>query len=426
MNLNRKQHPTYNKIENIDFPRVKKIKLDNNIPAYIINGGSQELLKLDVMVNAGAVYSDKKLIAPLTGLMLNEGTHTKTAHEIAEVFDFYGAYFQPMAEKDMAFCGLFSLSKHIHKTLPLFNEIINNSIFPEKELEIALERRRQNFLIDMEKTSFVARELFNQQLFGALHPYGKITSEADYKNITREELLDFYKTHYNAENYALVVSGRVTDNDIELINQHFGKLKTATTVGLPNIKLQTIEPDKPIISIKENAVQSSIIMGLITINKTHSDYLGLKVLSTILGGYFGSRLMKNIREDKGYTYGIHAMQVSLKHAGFLAIAADVKFTHTKQAVDEIKKEVDKLRIEKISHEELNLVRNYMMGEMLHMFDGPLASSDSFRAVLQYNMGFEYFDKMKQTILTITSEQLQTLAIKYLDIDKLITVVVGKF
>ncbi len=121
MTLNRKQHPAFNKIEHINFPHMEKITLDNNIPLYVLNGGSQPVLKLDVMANAGAVYTTKKLIAPATALMLNEGTKNKTAHEIAETFDFYGAYFQPAVEKDVAFCGLVSLSKHLEKTLPLFN-----------------------------------------------------------------------------------------------------------------------------------------------------------------------------------------------------------------------------------------------------------------------------------------------------------------
>jgi len=426
MILNRTQAPAFNKIEQINFPHIEKITLDNNVPLFILNGGSQPVLKLDVMINAGAIYSTKKLIAPATSLMLHEGSQNKTAHEIAEIFDFYGAYFQPTVEKDVAFCSLVTLSKHLGKTLPLFNEVLNNSIFPEKEVETLLERRRQSFLVDLEKTSFVARELFNQQLFGNEHPYGIMTLEENYHTTTRTDLFNFYKTHYNSGNYTLLLSGIVTDNDLKLINELMEKTKAIKALPIPEISPKPIATSEPIVSIKPDAVQSSIRMGLLAVNKLHPDYLGLKILTTIFGGYFGSRLMKNIREEKGYTYGISSMLVSLQNVGYVGIAADVKAQNTREAVAEIKKEMEKLQNIKISVEELKLVQNYMMGDMLQMFDGPFATSDTFKDLLQYNLGMEYFEKMKQTILSITPEQLQALAGKYFNTDKLITVVVGKF
>jgi zinc protease len=426
MKLNRLQHPAFNKIEHINFPKVEQLKLDNNIPLYVIKGGSQPVIKLDLMANAGAIFGDKKLVAPIAAIMLNEGTRERTAHEIAEIFDFYGAYFQPTTEKDMAFIGLFSLTKHLEKTLPLFYDTIENSTLPKKELATLFQRRKQNFLVDMEKTSFVARELFNEQLFGKEHPYGVKTKVDDYENTMRDDVYNFYKSHYNSSNYQLILSGQVTDAHIKLINSNIGQTTSKTPIDLPVIKPQPSYSQDPTVSIKNDAVQSSIRMGCLTINKFHADYPALKILITIFGGYFGSRLMKNIREEKGYTYGIHAMLVSLRNGGCMGIGADVKAEHTKEAVVEIKKEMDKLCQTKVSANELALVQNYMMGEMLQMFDGSFASSDTFKGVLQYGMGFEYFERMKQTILNITPEKIQAMAIKYFNTDKLITVVAGKY
>ena len=426
MTINRTQYPKYNNIEHINFPKVEKVQLDNNTPVYVINGGTQDVLKLDIMVGGGAIYSSKRIVVPITSMMLNEGTNRMNAHEIASVFDYYGAYSQAMAEKDMAFCGLVSLNKHVEKTLPLFYEIISDSIFPEKELNILLERQKQRHLIDMEKTAFVARNVFYEKLLGTNHPYGKVIDIDDYSNTTQSELISFYKEHYIPGNFDLILSGKVTDDDIKLVNSYFGKSESEAKPRKSNPKIETLYKQEPYFVEKADAVQSSIRMGLVTVNKYHTDYHGMKILSTILGGYFGSRLMKNIREDKGYTYGVHSMQVSLQQVGFLAIATDVEVKNTQDAIVEIKKEMERLCNEKVSQEELGLVRNYMMGEMIQMFDGPFAISDTFKAVLQYDMGFEYFKKMKQTILTITPEQLQDLAIKYIDVDKLVTVVVGKY
>jgi len=426
MILDRTIAPRFNKIEHITFPKVRQVKLDNGMVAYVLNGGSQDVIKLDLMVQAGSVFAKNKLTAPITGLMLNEGSINHSSHQIAEVFDFYGAYFQPMVEKDRAFVGLISLNKHFKETLPLFSEIVFNSVFPASEFENLLERRRQKFLIDQQKTSFVAREMFNEQIFGANHPYGYVTKEDHYKSLTQNEVFSFYKSCYTPANVSVLLSGKVTDNSIALINKHLGQLQATQITNIPNVKPEPNYSGTPFISEKNNAVQSSVRMGTLAINKTHADYIGLKILITILGGYFGSRLMKNIREEKGYTYGIHAMLVSLQNTGYVGIAADVKSEHTKEAIEEIKKEIEKLRTTYILNDELSLVQNYMMGEMLHMFDGPFATSDSFKAVLEYNMDFEYYERMKNTILSITPQQLLDIAKKYLDIHKMIVTVAGRY
>ncbi len=424
--LNRKTPPGFRDIQEIKFPKITTEKLDNGIPVYLLNGGTQEVVKLDLMVHAGSQYSDFKLVAPITGLMLNEGTKTQSAHQIAESFDYYGAYFQPNTEKDVAFIGLTTLSKYLSQTLPVFTEVLNQSVFPQMELDLLLERRRQKFLVEQEKTSYLSREKFYEQVFGTTHPYGMMTTEDNYRTLTRQPLVDFYQKHYHAGSYSIVLSGKLDSSILKAVNLYLGQLR----------KMQKPEPiqpvdftpisGKPIVIERENAVQSSIRTGLLTVNKTHPDYTGLKVLVTIFGGYFGSRLMKNLREDKGFTYGIHSMQVSFMQAGLTGVAADVKAEHTREAIDEIVKEMEKLKHEPVSQEELQLVRNYMMGELLQMFDGPFATSDTFKAVVQYGYNFEYFNRLKNAILTITPDQLMELANKYFITEKLTTVVAGKY
>lgn len=422
----RKNPPQSQTFREFQFPKVRKEVLDNGCPLYILNGGTQDVLKLDVMVDAGSVFSNQRLVAPFAGLMLHEGTVTKTAHQIAESFDFYGAYFQPTTEKDKSFVGLISLNKYIEQTLPLYSEVLTESSFPGKEFDLLIERRRQGFLVELEKTSFLAREAFYEKLFGPTHPYGMIVREELYHNLKRDSVFHFYQQQYHSGNFVFIVSGNVTNRAIEMINRYLGQ-KTRITGSQP----QTLEINKqtqtePYIIEKKSAVQSSIRSGLLTVNKQHPDYCGLKILCTIFGGYFGSRLMKNIREEKGYTYGINAMQVSLLQAGFLAVAADVKAENTRDALSEIVAEIEKLKSEPVPMHELELVRNYMMGELLQMFDGPFATADTFKAVLPYGKDFGYFEQLIETLWTITPEELMTLANKYLLTDKLITVVAGKY
>ncbi len=423
--LNRKAHPEYMAVSNIVLPKVQKFNLSNGIPVHIINGGSQDVTKLDLLVSAGAIYSNHKLLAPLNSLMLNEGTRDNNAHQIAEVFDYYGAYFSPTAEKDNAFVSMLSLNKYLDKTLPVFVDALTESAMPEKELENLLDRRKNNFLIESEKTSFLAREAFYEQLFGENHPYGKKSKLEHYSEINRDVLLDFYKKHYQPANFELILSGKIDDSIIKLVEKYFGNLPIGKGVESTTFPVKRNE-QKLVVIGKEDAVQSSIRMGFTSISKNHPDYFGLEILVTILGGYFGSRLMKNIREEKGYTYGIHAMLVSFQQIGFIAIAADVKAENTKEAISEIEKEMYKLQNDTIANEELSLVKNYMMGELLQALDGALSTSEAYKGIVQFGYGFSYYEQLKDKILNITAQELKDLANKYFILNEMTTVVAGKY
>ncbi len=422
--LNRKQSPAFHQVTQIQFPAVKSGNLSNGIPYYIIAGGSQEVVKIDMVYKAGSAYTNQKLIAPFTNQMLHEGTKNHTSKQIADAFDFYGAYFQPAAEKDHAMINLTCLTKHLPNLSGLLAEILTETTFPQHELDILIEKRRQNFLIEQEKTAFLAREAFFEQLFGEKHPYGMATRIEYYSQMQQQELISFYGDHYHAGSCFLILSGQVTDLELRLIDATLGQMPVRKTPeSLTGFALINPNTDVHLIQ-KEDAVQSSIRMGLKTVNKLHHDYLGLKVLTTILGGYFGSRLMKNIREEKGYTYGIHAMQVALINDGYMGIAADVKAGHTRDTIEEVKKEVQKLKDQLVSEDELALVRNFMMGDMLQMFDGPLTTADTFKSAMEFGLGFDYFEQMKNTILNITAKELQQLANTYFHFDKMVTVVAG--
>ncbi len=423
--LDRKIHPEYKTISNIVIPQVQKIKLSNGMPIHIMNGGSQDIVKIDLLVKAGAIYTNHKLEAPVTSIMLGEGTKDKNAHEIAEVFDYYGAYFMPSAEKDNAFVSMLSLNKYLDNTLPVYIDALTQSTMPQKELSILLERRKNNFFIESEKTSFLAREAFFEQLFGENHPYGLKSKEEHYSQIDSNILLSFYKEHYNAANFELVLSGKINEAVLKTIDINFGKMPFAKAIT--SNKIANSKNKKKLIVIKKSdAVQSSIRMGFKTVTKSHSDFLGLEILVTIFGGYFGSRLMKNIREEKGYTYGIHAMLVSLQQTGYIAVAADVKAENAKDAVVEIEREIEKLQNETISEEELALVKNFMMGEMLQSLDGTLSTSEVYKGLVQFGYGFSYFEKLKDKILGITAQELKNLANKYFVSEEMITVVAGKY
>jgi predicted Zn-dependent peptidase len=223
---------------------------------------------------------------------------------------------------------------------------------------------------------------------------------------------------------AIIISGKIHERTEELLNLHYG-----------NAILKEIQDEKPLNPFnrenpekvhlnKAGTVQTAIRIGSATINKRHPDYTGLKILDSILGGYFGSRLMKNIREEKGYTYGISSSLSSLDLSGYKVISTEVGQKYCQKTIDEIYKEIGILQKVPVSKEEMDVVRNYMSGEMVRMFDGPFALAESFKSAWEFGLDNRYYYSLYEKIKTITPDEITHLAKTYYNTDELYQITVG--
>ncbi len=423
--LNRKIPPLSHQVNKIEFLDVIKTQLDNGIEVNSINGGSQEILKIDFVFNAGNWFQDKPLIATSTINLMKEGTKKYSASEIAEGIDEYGAFFEVENSYDTATLSLFTLSKHLAKVLPFVKEVILNPIFSDNEFNIYKNNSLEKFKINLEKVSFVARKEFMEILFGKENPYGANAVIEDYKKLSLSDITGFYKNHYNLANCKIFISGKIEEKTIDLLNAFFGS-EAVDNLSLAKRKTAVGENSKSIVYIKkENPLQSAIRIGRIMPNKLHKDYFGLQVLNTVLGGYFGSRLMRNIREDKGYTYGVGSGIMSLKNSGYFFVSTEVSSTVTKDALNEIYKEIEILRTEEIPWEELELVKNYMLGHLLKSCDGPFKMASMFESVHLYGLDCDFYNNYINAIKNITPKALLELGVNYLNKADLKEVVVGK-
>jgi predicted Zn-dependent peptidase len=287
-----------------------------------------------------------------------------------------------------------------------------------------MNKRIRWYLVNREKVQNLAIDQFFESIFGKTHPYGYQITEQDFSNITPAILSDFHSRYYTPENMAVIVSGKIHEKTTELLNSYFGNMplkKLNPVIPLPDFKNGV---SKKININKAETVQTAIRIGSVTINKRHPDYPGLKVVDSILGGYFGSRLMKNIREEKGYTYGISSSLSSLDLAGYKVISTEVGKKNTRKAIDEIYKEIKILQKDPVPKEELSVVRNYMSGEMLRMFDGPFALADSFRSAWEFGLDNTYYYRLADKIKNIDASEITELTKKYYNIDDLYEITAG--
>ncbi len=423
--LDRKKAPEFHQVNNINFLDVITTELDNGIEVNYISGGSQEILKIDFVFSAGNFFQNRPLIASSVSQLIKEGTKKHTAFEISEGIDKYGAFFDVESSYDTATLTLYTLTKHLDSVLPYVKEVVLAPKFSNKEFDIYKNNAIERFKINLEKVSFVARKDFMSIIFGENHPYGTNVNLSDYENLSLDELVNFYNDYYNLGNCRILASGKVTPKVIDSLNTFFGAEQTSKNVLIE--KQTIIDPNSaPSIYIaKENALQSAIRIGRIFPNKLHEDYLGLQVLNTVLGGYFGSRLMRNIREDKGYTYGIGSGIMSLKHGGYFFISTEVGSDVTQKALQEVYKEIALIRTQEIPNEELKLVKNYMLGQLLKSCDGPFNMASLFEGVHAYGLDYDFYNDFIKTIKEITPKTLLELGAKYFDKSDLKEIVVGK-
>jgi zinc protease len=425
MSIDRTLAPAFQPVTRVHLLQAEKKELRNGLPVYLLDAGTQEVLKIEFLFNAGIRHQEQTLTAMSVNDMLDEGTKTRTAEAIAEELDYYGAFLESEVSHDQASFTLFSLNKHLPKTLPVVRDILREAAFPEKEFGVYISNKKQKYLVDSEKVSVLARRRFNELLFGETHPYGARAKQEDFDKISRNHLTSFFSSRYNAANCTIVVSGKLPADILSRLDSFFGDNDWKGSLPLENVFPAPVSESQRIQTItKEGALQSAIRMGRVMFNKCHADYHGMQVLNTALGGYFGSRLMANIREDKGYTYGIGSGVISMFDSGFFVVSTEVGVDVTNAALKEIYFEIEKLQHDLIPEEELELVRNYMTGTFLRGTDGPFALADRVKGLLGYGLDYDYYDRYMNTVQTITPQQLRDLAQKYLKKEDLIDLVVG--
>jgi zinc protease len=421
--LDRTVPPAFQTIDTIHFPKLKHIRLDNGLPLYVINVGSQPVVRLEVIFDAGSWYENTPGSASFAVKMLSEGTTHYNSAQISEYFEGIGAFTDLGPGLDRVNITIYSLAKHLEAVLIMLNELLNEATFPEKELNDLKNIALQSLKINLEKNAFVANAMFREQLFGESHPYGKNQTEATIEAIDSAKTRQFYKNRISNRPFTAFLSGQVSDNEVVLVNKYLGQHLPITNDDVqPQFETKGaaghLHLDKP------EAVQTSIRLGRHLFKRQHPDFYKFIVTNEVLGGYFGSRLMKNIREEKGYTYGISSNMALLRNAGYWAVSTDVKKEFAQATLDEIQKEIKLLQTELVSADELQTVQNFMAGEFAGSLNTPFEIADRVRLMVLEGLEPDFYANYISKVRTVTPHQIIEIAQKYLNFEDLQQTLVG--
>ena len=405
----------------VDMPHAACRTAANGVKIYSLHTDDFEVVRFTLVFRAGTSVQTKPFVASSTLNMLGEGSSTMTAQQIADELDFYGSYFDVNIDRDYTYISFCSLSKFFAPTIRVAREIVLNPIFPERELKSYCQKRKQSLKIERRKIEVQSRELFAEALFGAEHPYGISASEECYDDVVREDVVDMYERCYTADNCFVVMSGRMDNEVMSAVEELVGGLSQGEACHVKGVPTKTTYR---LHSEVKDALQSSIRIGRLLFPRTHPDFVGMQVVASILGGYFGSRLMSNLREEHGYTYGVSAAMINFDSEGYFALATQVAREHRDDALREIYFEIERLREELVSDEELEMVKNVMVGEILRILDGPFGIADVTIENIMCGMDNEATERSVEAIAAITAQEIRDLARRYLEHDMLVEVVVG--
>lgn len=427
MTLDRTKQPEIKPLKRLELPLPKRLQLSNGSRFALLDETVQEdVFRLDILINGGQWRQTMPLQSSFTNRMLGEGTRSMSSEEISEQLDRYGAWLEYGTGVSTNSIYLFSLNKYAKETLTVLEKIIKEPSFPSEEFQVMVDNAKQRYLVNSKKVDSIARVAFNKMVLGTAHPCARYACAEDYDRIQTSSLMDFYTRYYHSQNASVYLSGNPDGRVHDLVLKMFGEQKW----GIDS-SVVPIVPIAPVSSVEkrqfievQDSLQSAVRMGCLTIRQNHPDYVKLSVMLTLLGGYFGSRLMSNIREDKGYTYGIGCGLMPYPYESVLVIASQCDAKYVEPLIHEVYHEIDRLRSEQVPQEELDMVKSYLLGEQTRRYEG-LSLADAFTFAEVSGFPDDFMQQKVEQICQVSVADIQEMANKYLCPDSIKEVIAGK-
>lgn len=406
---NRQVAPDSYMLKDLSLTKPEVKELSNELSVHILQDDTNPVLKIDLLFAAGRVNDEKAGQSLICAKVMVEGTKSYPGSKLQELLDHYGAHLDVTVDYDYTTVTLLCLKEHINPLLPVLKSAITEPLFATEDFEKIKLQQLQKIRVNSQKNALIATKNLRKKLLNGT-PYSQTLEEEYLNEISKEDIENYFKQYFTLKP-DIIIAGDFDKNIFEFFEEHFGMLEFTSFDAEYKSKLSPIIADDLI--KRDGSVQASIRMGAISIPRTHPDYHDLSITNEILGGYFGSRLMKNIREDKGYTYGIYSVLINYKHLDYHIIGADVKIDHIEDTVAEVHKEMEVLKTTLVPEEEIETIKNYMLGKIASSLDTVFHQSENYKVKLTEGTDYlDYFDAYVNSIRNITADRILEISKKY--------------
>lgn len=412
--LDRTTPPPVREFETLSIPGIDTYTPCNGVTIYSYNRPGCGILNINVAWNAGEANLPVRAAATFVAPLLREGTQDHTGEDIARILDFNGVSFKPIGNNAYSGAALLGETDKVLAVLPLLSEMVLAPAFPDNSFEARHRMRVANLRTAMTKPSYAASTISAELSYGASHPYLLPLTLEQLENVTTDDVRRCHREGISRHHVHIFVAG-----DMECVPgvrssvENFARqLAPATVEPFTAIPPSPQEPQTRVTHMP-HTIQSAICASIPTIGREHTDYVDLRHTVIALGGYFGSRLMTNIRERKGLTYGIGAALMGLRSSGTMQISAQCDIKYTDTVISEIRKELELLATEPMGADELARLRRDVMSTLATTLDTPLSIIDYYALTLMGDIPDGYFDAQVRSITAMTPERLRDIAARYL-------------
>ncbi|MBR2607774.1 MAG: insulinase family protein [Bacteroidaceae bacterium] len=410
-------------MQNIKLPQ--KVQFSNGVPLFLINGGVHEVVRLDLLFRGGYAVQSRPLQALFTNRMLREGNSVLNAAAVSRKLDSCGAWMETYSSQNCNHITLYTLRRHLPELLKVLAEIVKNPAFPQKNLDVVRRANKSHFLINSRKVDVVAQRHFEKAIWGSEHKFGRLVCAEDYDAVTVELLREYYGNVYGSQNCTIFLSGKFDDCEVEKLGDYFGKEQWGASSRVSIDDLPPLASMRGRVNVKvDDTMQSGIKIGMMAVDSSHPDFYTLKYLSVLLGGFFGSRLMTNVRERNGYTYHIEADLSAFGHRNAFSVTSEAANEYVQPLIDEVYNEFHRLQTEPVFVEEMEKLRNCTLGELCREYEGVLAKADVFINTWLSGEAFDGVNSYLDVVRNASPDDFMRLACKYLIPENMVEVVAG--
>ncbi|MFY0689519.1 MAG: insulinase family protein [Cyclobacteriaceae bacterium] len=422
MILDRTTPPPSYPLESFSFPGSDKRIIEvnqNRVPALLINNPQHPIVFFDLILESGRWHESEPGIAFHAAKMLTEGTRKMNAEDISFAFENLGSYIDIQPGLDNVSIKVYALKKNLSATIDILIELIEDSIYPEDVFTIQQEIRIQQIQQQLSKNSQLASIEFHHHLFGPNHPYGQKITPDIVAGIELDQVKDYYhKSLFNQPK--IVISGDLGNSEVQEIERLIASLP-ALDIPFNQAKIDSSEGNY---TVEKGGSQASVRIGHLSIDKNDPDIHITTVANSLLGGFFGSRLMKNVREEKGLTYGIHSSLIHFAHQSMYVISSEMAKDKLDQGMEAIQFEVNRLIETKPSQDEIHVLKSYLRGKLLATMDSVFSISNLYKALFMINKDESFLHDYLDVLENMSPDQIQNATASQLNITDSTTVIVS--
>ena len=424
--MNRLSAPIPSQNISFDIPQIKVLNLDNGLQVYYIRKEKLPIVQTVIISSTGSVYDpeDKRGLAFLTSLLIDEGAGEYDALQLNNEIEKLGTVSSISANHDTFSFSILSLKENFERSFELLSKIILEPRFEEKDFAREKKKMLDKILQLKDEPSFIASSAFEKRLFqDAPYAYPEIGFEHTASQIGNDDVINFYKRNFRESNFTAIVVGNITEDElVKLFNKYFGKLRSIDERN-NSIIIPSYDKTKVYFVDKKDSAQSEIRIGHLTKKRDTDDFYAARIMNTILGGQFSSRINLNLREKRGLTYGAGSSINYFKHAGYFEVSTAVDIKNTGEAISEILNELNLIR-EKISDDEIEFAKSYLIKQFPSKFETYTQTTKNIAPLIVHNLPVDYYNNYEKSIEQVTRDEINQAALEYVKPDETTIVVVG--